>query len=118
MTRGEQPRPEPWHSLSAEVVAERLGTRSEGLTSDAARQKLAGQGPNGLAPGLKVSGLKILLAQFQNVLLAILIIATAVSAVMGHGTETVVIGVIVVFAVGLGFFQEYRAERAMEALRK
>ncbi len=118
MTRNEQYRQEAWHSLSPEIVAERLGTGCEGLTSDEARQRLAQLGPNELATGPRVSALKIFLAQFQNVLLVILIIATAVSAAMGHGTETIVIGVIVVFAVGLGFFQEYRAERAMESLRK
>ena len=57
-------------------------------------------------------------AQFQNVLLIILLIATALSAALGHGLEAVVIAVIVLFAVLLGFVQEFRAERAMEALRE
>ncbi|MCI0358471.1 MAG: cation-translocating P-type ATPase [Planctomycetaceae bacterium] len=106
----------PWHVLPREKIEEQLKTGPDGLTSDEARSRAADYGPNELAAGHRVSALAILLSQFKNVLLVILIIATVVSALMGHGTEAIVIGVIVLFAVGLGFFQEYRAERAMEAL--
>ena len=107
-----------WHTLTRQQVEEQLQTGLAGLSEDAARLRLAEYGPNALQTGYKVSALKILFEQFQNILLVILIIATAISAFMGHGTEAVVIGIIVVFAVGLGFFQEYRAERAMEALQQ
>ena len=117
-SRHEPSRHKAWHTLAPDVVATKLGSGTEGLAERARQQLLAEQGPNELATGPKVSAFKVLLAQFQNVLLVILIIATFVSAAMGHGTEAVVIGLIVVFAVGLGFFQEYRAERAMEALQK
>ena len=50
-------------------------------------------------------------------LIVILLVATAVSAFLGEGVETIVIGVIVLFAVGLGFIQEFRAERAIADLR-
>ena len=56
-------------------------------------------------------------AQFKNVLIMILLSATFVSGLLGHTLEAVVITVIVLFAVLLGFIQEYRAERAIEALR-
>jgi Ca2+-transporting ATPase len=107
-----------WHTLTRQQVEEQLQTVGSGLTDDAARTRLAEMGPNELESGHKVSAFSILLAQFQNILLVILIIATVISAFMGHGTETIVIGVIVLFAVGLGFYQEYRAERAMEALQQ
>ena len=107
-----------WHTLTREQAEQQLETGREGLAPQTAGSRLAEYGPNELELGRKVSALKILLAQFQNVLLLILILATVISAFMGHGVETVVIAVIVVFAVGLGFFQEYRAERAMEALAK
>jgi P-type Ca2+ transporter type 2C len=109
---------EPWHVLSRDEIEQQLETGPDGLTGDAAHSRLADYGPNELQAGHKISALAILFSQFQNVLLVILIIATVVSALMGHGTESIVIGVIVLFAVGLGFYQEYRAERAMEALRE
>jgi Ca2+-transporting ATPase len=59
-----------------------------------------------------------LVAQFKNVLIVILLVAAALSAAMGHGTEAVAITVIVLFAVLLGFIQEYRAERSLEALHQ
>ena len=60
----------------------------------------------------------MLLAQGQNVLILILLVAMGLSLVLGHAAEAVVIAVIALFSVGLGFIQERRAERALEALRR
>jgi Ca2+-transporting ATPase len=79
---------------------------------------LARFGPNELQAGQKVSAWRVLFNQFKNILLLILMIATGLSIAAGHGTEAVVIGVIVLFAVAIGFYQEYRAERAMETLQQ
>jgi Ca2+-transporting ATPase len=113
-----EPPPAPWHALDSEAVAQQLQTGRAGLASDEAARRLETYGPNELTSGHQVSAWAILLAQFKNVLLVILILATILSAMLGHEIEAIVIGVIVVFAVLLGFFQEYRAERAMEALRE
>src|SRR5262245_25271085 len=107
-----------WHTLPVDEAYKQLRSSSGGLSSDEAASRLAEHGPNELQGGHRISAWRILLAQFQNVLLIILIIATAVSAGMGHGTEAIVIAIIVLFAVILGFVQEFRAERAMEALQK
>ena len=75
-------------------------------------------GPNELQAQGRVSPWSILLEQFKNVLIIILLLATALSAFLGHGVEAIAITVIVLFAVILGFIQEFRAERAIEALRE
>jgi Ca2+-transporting ATPase len=107
-----------WHTLAVADAFRELASSANGLTEEISRQRLASYGPNELQSGQKVSAWRVLLEQFQNILLLILIIATAISVATGHGTEAIVIGVIVFFAVALGFFQEYRAERAMEALQQ
>jgi Ca2+-transporting ATPase len=56
-----------------------------------------------------------LLGQIKNILIIILLVATVISAFLGHTVEAIAITVIVVFAVMLGFIQEYRAEHAIEA---
>ena len=79
---------------------------------------LSEYGPNELQAAHRISPWTLLLQQFKNVLIIILLIATALSAFLGHEIEAIAIAVIVLFAVLLGFVQEYRAERAIEALRQ
>ena len=108
-----------WHRLDTTDVIEQLGTDSAaGLTTAEAARRLEEHGPNELQAAHGVSPWEILLDQVKNVLIIILVIAVALSAVLGHGLEALVIGIIVVFAVLLGFVQEYRAERAIQALRQ
>jgi Ca2+-transporting ATPase len=89
-----------------------------GLAKAEAERRLEEYGPNELQAAAHVSAWKIFFDQFKNILIVILLIATAASAFLGHGVETIVIAVIVFFAVILGFVQEFRAERAIEALRE
>ena len=107
-----------WHTLSTETVFARLKSTPAGLTAAEAVQRLAEHGPNELLAARRISPWTLLFEQIKNVLIVILLIATALSAFLGHGVEAVAIGVIVLFAVLLGFVQEYRAERAIEALRQ
>jgi Ca2+-transporting ATPase len=115
------PEPDPapaWHTLTREQLEQQLRSGPSGLAAEEATRRLAEHGPNELQVHSRHSAWVILLAQFQNVLLIILLIATALSAALGHGLEASVIAVIVLFAVILGFLQEYRAERALDALQQ
>ena len=108
-----------WHRLAVADVAAQLETSpSSGLSSEEAARRLAAHGPNELEAADVIAPWQILLAQFKNVLILILLVAVGLSAVLGHATEAAVISVIVLFAAVLGFVQEYRAERAIEALRQ
>ncbi len=107
-----------WHTLDANETFGQLGSRPDGLTPEEAERRLAERGPNELQQAQRISPWAILFEQFKNVLILILLAATAMSAFLGHGIESIAIAVIVLFAVLLGFVQEYRAERALEALRQ
>jgi Ca2+-transporting ATPase len=106
-----------WHTLDLAEVFRRLEAGPEGLTGADAGRRLALHGPNELQAFAGVSPWQTLVAQFKNVLILILLAATLLSGLLGHALEAVVIAVIVLFAVLLGFIQEYRAERALETLR-
>ncbi|MDD5750970.1 MAG: cation-translocating P-type ATPase [Candidatus Peribacteraceae bacterium] len=109
----------PWHALSVEDTLKQLeSNRDHGLIGSEAAERLQHEGSNELVSADGISALGILLAQFRNILIIILLIAVVLSAVLGHELEAVTIGVIVLFAVLLGFAQEFRAERAIEALKK
>jgi len=107
-----------WHSLSTEEALSYLHSTPEGLAEDEVARRSAEYGPNQLTAAHRVSPLALLLGQFKNVLIIILLVATALSAFLGHGIEAIAIAVIVLLAVLLGFVQEYRAERAVEALKQ
>lgn len=107
-----------WHTLTMETVCERLTTTRTGLSRAEAADRLARYGPNELQAAQRISPWALLLDQFKNVFIVILLIASALSAFLGHELEAAAIGVIVLFAALLGFVQEYRAERAIEALRR
>ena len=102
--------------LTCEEVLSDLGSGFEGLSSDEAADRLRQFGPNALATH-RVRASAVLFRQIRNPILVMLLAAALVSALTGGGTNAVIIVVIVALSVGLGFFNEYRAEMAMEALR-
>ena len=108
-----------WHRLDATSIIHRLGSDgSSGLKQGEAARRLIEHGANELKSSHRISPWSILLAQFKNALIAILLVATALSVFLGHSAEAIAIALIVLFAVLLGFAQEYRSERALEALRQ
>ena len=110
--------PKPWHALTIDEVFAQLQSQPNGLGKLEAAHRQKQYGPNEIQAAKRVSPWEILLEQFKNVLILILLGATAISLFLGHGVESIVIAVIVLLAVVLGFVQEYRAERAIEALRQ
>jgi Ca2+-transporting ATPase len=108
-----------WHTLDAAEALRSLETDARtGLASAEVVKRLETYGPNELKKEDKVSPWTIFLGQFKNILIIILLIATVLSAVVGEVFDAALIFVIVVFCAVLGFFQEYRAEKALEALKK
>ncbi|MEM3606492.1 MAG: HAD-IC family P-type ATPase, partial [Candidatus Bathyarchaeia archaeon] len=109
---------EHWHSLNIEEVLKRLNSSINGLTEEEAKKRLMQYGFNELEKPKKISPLKILGEQFTNILIIILLAATVLSFIVGEIIDALTILVIVVAAAVLGFFQEYKAEKAIEALKK
>jgi len=89
-----------------------------GLSEKEARQKLIKYGPNAMVQKKKISALKILLSQFKDFMTLVLLASTFISALMGDVIEAVTILCIVILNAILGFIQEFRTEKTMEALKK
>jgi Ca2+-transporting ATPase len=108
-----------WHTITAEEAVERLRTdAAAGLSAAEAERRLSSDGPNELPSVVSVTAWKILLRQFKSALIVILLIAIILSVALGHSLEASAISAIALFTVVLGFVQEYRADRALEALRR
>ncbi len=107
-----------WHQLEITETFEQLGTSGQGLSTNAAEEKLLQTGPNELQEGKKKSIAGMFLAQLKDVMILILLGAAIISGIIGDLTDTIVILVIVLLNALIGFFQEFRAEKAMQALKK
>ncbi len=107
-----------WHNKTPEQALNELNVTIKGLTSRQAQERLAQYGPNELKKEKGKSPLKLLLGQFTNILMIILLIATGFSFVAGEPTDAIIILAIVIASATLGFTQEYRSEKAVEALKK
>ncbi len=109
---------QPW-KLEAEAVCEALQVDpSTGLSSEEAKRRLEIFGPNALPEARGPSVWRMLVSQFTEAMVILLLVAAAISWALGDVKEAVAILVIVVLNAALGFSQEYRAERALAALRK
>ena len=108
---------EPWHALPPEQLFRLLETGQDGLSSDEAARRLKVYGPNQFDAGKARGNWKLLVDQFRNTLILTLLVATALSAFLGHGVEAAAITLIILLSVLLGFLQEFRAEKSIEALK-
>lgn len=93
-------------------------TQPEGLTRAEAQRRLAQYGHNQLLEKKKLPPWMIFFNQFRDFMILILMAAAVLSGVMGDITDTIIILIIVVLNALIGFIQEYRAEKAMEALKR
>ena len=109
-----------WHALSPAEAAQKLSVSLEtGLSDAQVAERQAGYGLNRLEQGRTTPAWRLFLAQFSDVLIIILIVAALISGiVLREPTDAIAIGVILVLNAVLGFVQEYRAERALAALKK
>ena len=112
-----EPAARAWHSLDPAVVLADLQVDAEGLSSQEAARRLAEHGPNRLPQGRGRPAAIRLLLQFHNLLIYMLLAAGALAAAIGHVTDALVILAVVVINAVIGFIQEGRSERALEAIR-
>jgi P-type Ca2+ transporter type 2C len=108
-----------WHSPPIDAIAAQLATDPvRGLAVSEAERRLAAYGPNQITQEAGVLPLSILARQFSSLVIWILIVAAAVSALMGEIVDAVAIVAIVILNALIGFLQEYRAENAVAELRR
>jgi len=119
MTTKESTATKPWHTISADRVCADLETNPvQGLAPDEAAQRLALNGPNKLAEKKQRPAWLKFFDQFKNLLVIVLLGAVVLAAAIGDLKDAVVILIVVVFNACLGFYQEYRAEATLAALKK
>ncbi len=107
-----------YHSLTIEDALKAVGSSLEGLTAQEAEKRLGEYGYNELQKEKGVSAWEIFFRQFTSWLVILLIIAGVLSLFVGDLVESIAIFVIVILNSLFGFFQEYKAEKAIEALQK
>jgi Ca2+-transporting ATPase len=107
-----------WYSMEKEKVLESLQVSEKGLSTEEAERRLQEFGPNELIEKKGISPFQIFLGQFKDIFVIMLLIAIGISVGIGETVDAATIGVIVVLNSVVGFVQEYRSEKAMEAMKK
>jgi P-type Mg2+ transporter len=103
-------------ALPADVVLDRLRSGPAGLSNDEAARRLRAVGPNAVRSH-RARALPVLLSQLKSPLLVLLAMTALASAFLGQASDAVIIGVILAASVGLGFVNEYKAAKTVEALQ-
>jgi len=123
---------EPWHAMDEKTVLKTLKTDIKGLTEEEAKERLSVYGYNVLTEGKRKTALDMFLQQFKDIFIIMLLVATLFAGIIGYYeslhepgksfletyTDSITIGIIVLLCAVAGFIQEYRAEKALEALKK
>jgi Ca2+-transporting ATPase len=107
-----------WHQRETNEVIESLESSLQGLSSAEARRRLGRYGPNELIEKKKKTLIFMFLDQFKDFMILVLMAAAVISGIIGEASDTIAIMVIILLNAVIGFVQEYRAEKAMAALKK
>ena len=107
-----------WHQQDIENVFASTASSREGLSATAVESARTRYGNNELEEAKKIPAWLQFLNQFKSFMIIVLVIAAIISGIVGDKTDTIIILVIVLLNAFIGFIQEYRAEKAMEALKK
>jgi Ca2+-transporting ATPase len=122
----------PWHAAEPDEIMRELNVTHEGLNSQEVLARLKKYGYNELMEKKRKTALQMFLEEFKDVFILLLLVATLFSVIIGYYdllsgkagsfldayTDAITIGIIVVLVAVAGFIQEYRAEKALEALKK
>ncbi len=109
---------EPWYAFEIEETIKRLNTKETGLGREEAQRRLEQYGTNELQKERGTSAIRLFVGQFADLLIVILLIATGLSIYLGELTDAIVIIAIVFACAILGFAEEYRSEKALDALKE
>lgn len=107
-----------WHGIEAQKTLKKLGSSPQGLTEEDVKIRLEKFGSNELTARKGIGPLKILLNQFRDIFVLMLLAAVAISLFVGETTDAMTIGIIITLNAVVGFIQEYRSERALEAMKE
>jgi Ca2+-transporting ATPase len=117
MNRADTPKKD-WHCMLASEVMTLLNTSSEGLSRVGVKDALGKYGPNQLPVAKPAKLFTLFLRQFKDVMIIVLVIAALISSALGEFKDALIIAVILALNAGLSTLQEYRAQRALLALKK
>lgn len=107
-----------WHSLKIPQIFELLNTSEKGLSEKTASERIHKYGTNTIIEQKKKTIFRLLASQFTDIMILVLIAAAIIAGIIGEYIDTIVILIIVVLNAVIGFIQEYRAEKAIDALKK
>ena len=110
--------PTDWHNIETDEALQRLGSSPTGLTTADAQQRFAEHGPNAIPEKRHRSLMVMLLRQFADFMIVVLLAAALISGIIGEPQDTIAILVIVILNAIIGAVQEFRAEHAVAALRQ
>ncbi len=107
----------PWHALAPNSVCQQLNTSADGLSSQEAESRIKEYGLNCLPRPRKRSWYARLWAHINNMLIYIMLVSSVIAAFLGHGVDASVIVLVIIVNTVIGYIQEGKAEKALEAIQ-